>query len=73
MQFLIILIFTILAFGICFAVLVFKGRRQGGTARLHSCGGHEEACQCRASHTPRCAEQAPFDLQATLEKARKID
>jgi hypothetical protein len=73
MQFLVVLLFALLAFGICFAVLAFKGRRQSGPPRLHACGSHEEACQCRASHSPRCSEKAPFDLQGTLEKARKIE
>jgi hypothetical protein len=72
MQFLIVLLFAILVFGACFAVLAFKSRKSEAP-RLHACGGHEEECQCRTSPNLRCSAHPPFDLADTLEKARKID
>ncbi len=73
MQFLTILLLALMVFGLCCAVLIFKNRREGGAARLHSCGDHKQECRCGAANAARCNQHPPFDLKATLEKARHID
>ena len=51
MEFVIVTVIGGLVFALCFAVLLFKGRKDGQPAKLHMCGQGEE-CQCRKNSPP---------------------
>ncbi len=87
MKFLIVLIAACLVFAFCFAVFLFKARKEDAP-RLHTCG-HGDGCHCygpqsqphphTCAHGADCvcpADSAPeetFDLLEVLKKVKSED
>jgi len=46
MQWLILILASCLAFGFCMLVFALKGRRNGASTGMHTCG-HSHGCQCQ--------------------------
>lgn len=51
MEFVIVAMIGAVLFGLCFAVLIFRGRKGDQPAKLHMCG-RDDTCQCRKQNLP---------------------
>jgi hypothetical protein len=62
MEFVFVTIVACVAFAFCFAVFMLKGRKEGKTPRLHTCG-QDHDCRCHGKNAPAQREKCPHDMQ----------